>query len=115
MGLYYTGETKLLRPCTNDVEVKSHKMFFLQWITTQLGRIDMCRKSEELRKNYTNCDAVKDYKLDYIIWDKNVISLDRPNYFKTTNSMIWKNESYELWQVDKPKILNYFCNKEYNQ
>ncbi len=91
LAVVFTGKPQLLRGCPEKLEFASPKMFFNQWISDQLTRIATCAEQKTVIETFTACDAVKTYRVDYVVWESS-FELEIPDFYQHT--------MYPLWQSD---------------
>lgn len=110
LATVYTGAPKLIRACTEDVRIEPRSMFFQQWIAIQLSRIHSCKETETIIRNLSPCDAIKQYRFDYVIWERDLLA-EKPSYMDEAAESIWKSLSgtYELLKVDQEKAAALLC------
>ncbi|HMO16636.1 MAG TPA: hypothetical protein PJ989_00955 [Oligoflexia bacterium] len=110
LGLIYTGTKSLIRKCIDKIETEPKYLFFLQWISVQAARVELCQKTASLQSEVSSCDLIRKYEFDYIILETR-LQKELPEPTLLYSSLVWtsKNREYEIYKVDKNQAIEHFC------
>lgn len=111
LGAFLSGEPKVSRPCFSAPPELHPISFYQPWISLTLARVDTCREYSELIRSFDQCRAFTSFKVDYVIWERDVLGEEKPNYLETTATLRWVSSSgrYQLFQIDQTALREMYC------
>lgn len=110
LGLLFSGKPRLIRECISEIETEPKYNFFLQWVSVQSVRVELCRQTAEYQKKLSACDLINNYNVDYIILETK-FQQDLPFATQSFAKHIWtsENNEYQLYKFDRRKASQFFC------
>ncbi len=113
LGAVFTGTPKLLRGCAEEILLTPTRMFFQQWIPIQLTRQYNCHQARSIIQGMTTCDAFKNYRIDYIVWEQE-FNLPKPDYLNRSARRIWSSPrgDVEVLELNRERVLDELCRSQ---
>jgi len=110
LGVLFFGSPRLIRSCPERVEILDTTMFFQQWINSQLHRMHSCEVTERALSDYSSCEVVNDFRIDYVVWEP-TFNLEQPDWFSLVTELVWEssNEKYQLFRFNAELARSHFC------
>lgn len=110
LGWLFSGKMQLLWPClTLDNLPLPGDTFFFTWTGYLIRRALKCDAFQKSAIPYTLCDAIKKYRVDYVLKEKQFSSLPWPpvSYYE----LIWegKNKAYSLFRYNSEIAKHDVC------
>lgn len=109
-GFVFSGVPRLVRACPKDLEGLHRMSFFQQWVAYQLRRLKACRLLQGSLRNYSYCEILDDFQIDYILWEKQLLP-DKYAWFADMTELVWQSSEskYELYKFDLTRAKKLFC------
>jgi len=109
-GYLFTGEPRLLWPCTGFQTELPGDLFDLTWTVKLLLREQLCFKSRQLIENPDICKIAKKYQFDYLVWEHKLLE-NKPPLLNQIYETVWTSSSkdMELLHINRDELIKSAC------
>ena len=113
LGTVFTAKPTLIRGCSETLITEPKRLFFQQWVAIQLTRRYNCAQAASIILETTPCDSIRNYKLDYIIWERG-FNLIKPAYLAHAGRSMWTSSdgAFEVIQLDQQRAIAALCSPQ---
>lgn len=113
VGWIFSGEPRLLWPCVYDEPNLPGDILTLTWTDRLIKRAQYCKAEQAIIKNYSSCDILRDFQIDYILWS-HTFNFKQPKWYKTFAQTVWRSDegTYELLRFMRTEALSHFCRND---
>lgn len=110
-GYLFSGKMQLLWPCLTEMPELPGDMFTCTWTYFLIRRWQHCTQHRTDIENYSACQGLKDFKVDYLLYDADLPQLKLPQSLEpyTEQELVTKHKGFILYRFLQEKFLRENC------